>query len=107
MVNLPGLCGEIITQLLCDAGDIDVVGSVSDVELLPAVGNELQPEVVLVGLDQAGFPSSCAAWFDSRPDVRMIAIAPDGRHLSELRAPSGGVSPEGLVRAILGSARSE
>jgi DNA-binding NarL/FixJ family response regulator len=105
LAGLPRILREIVEHALAEAQDIEVVGTV---EALGAVnGNlaQLQPDVLIVGLDDESDATRLDRFLYEMPRLTCLAIAGDARRafLYELQPrakPLGDVSPGGLVRAI-------
>lgn len=102
---MPGLLGEIITQVVAGESDMEVVGDLAEYsELLPAA-RETKADAVIIGLRNGELPDECVGLLDEHPRVVLVGVHGDGRHafvhaLRPERVPIGDVSPATLVEAL-------
>lgn len=105
MVKVPGILGEIITEVVADEPDMEIVGAVTDYnELLPAA-RATSADAVIIGLEDGELPDICEKLLDERPRVVLLGVHGDGRHafvyaLRPGRVAIGDVSPADLVDGI-------
>jgi hypothetical protein len=100
---------DLVTRLLTDCVDIEVVAAERDTPLTRAV-DEAGAAFVIVGNGDAELGKACTTLLDERPHVRALAIVDEGRNgfLFEMRPhriPLGELSPEALVSAMRTTAR--
>ena len=78
--ELPSSLQSAITQVIQSHVDVEVVGVVTQpTELLLAAG-PLHADVVLLEMVDGGLPGVASHLLDQYPDIKVMAIAPDGSH---------------------------
>jgi hypothetical protein len=82
------MLSDIITDVVARQPDMEVVGRLEDRVVLPSAADELQADVVILGLPDADLPDGCVRLLDPHPHVR---VAGDGRF-------SGSVARSGSAR---------
>ena len=105
------MLSDIIADVVSVQPDMQIVGTVEQHGAMVAAARSARPDVVVIGLEDSELPETCGPLFEAFPRIRVLGVASDGRGASlyELRPRKtslGEVSPEGLVQAIRGSARS-
>jgi DNA-binding NarL/FixJ family response regulator len=110
LVKVPGILGEIITEVVTDEPDMEVVGAVAGYsDLLPAT-RATSADTVIIGLDDGELPDVCEELLDERPRIALLGVHSDGRNafvyaLRPRRVPIGDVSPADLVDVIRSASR--
>jgi hypothetical protein len=111
LVRVPGILGEIITNIVADEPDMEIVGDIGEYdELLPAT-RTTSADAVIIGLDDGELPDVCQELLDERPRVTLVGVHGGGRHaftyaLRAQRVPIGEVSPPDLVEGIRNASRA-
>jgi hypothetical protein len=109
VANRPRMMRELITTIISDSSDIEVVGEVQDeADILEAV-ETTHPDFLIVASDQAGQPPSiCASILETNTQIKILVIAPSLNsgavywatpfiHSNKIEA-----SEEGLLRTLRG-----
>jgi DNA-binding NarL/FixJ family response regulator len=80
VANRPRLIRELMLATISDQSDIEVVGEIQqDSELEHAV-EETGPDVLIVALERTNrLPEVCTSILRNHPQLRVIAIASDGK----------------------------
>jgi chemotaxis response regulator CheB len=111
VVKVPGILGEIITSIVANEPDMEIVGDVADYRELLPMTRTTSADAVIIGLENGELPGVCEELLDERPRVTLLGVHGDGRHafvyaLRPERVPIGDVSPAGLVEAIRSASRA-
>ncbi len=101
---LPGMLGQIVTEILREQPDMELVDEVPDAALSQAV-DRTGAQFVLVGVDDGCEAERLRPMLDRHPRLKVLAVEDDGRRgfLYELRPrrrPLGEMSPPRLVEAL-------
>ncbi len=101
---LPGMLGQIVTEILREQPDMELVDEVPDAALSQAVDRS-GAQFVLVGVDAGCEAARLRPMLDRHPRLKVLAVEDDGRRgfLYELRPrrrPLGEMSPPRLVEAL-------
>ena len=105
IADLPVMLRDIVGRLISAADDMEVAGyGLKDRDLVESVVSS-EADVVVLGCADARLSDSGARLLDSRPCLKVVAIAGDGKRASlyELRPHRraiGEVSPESLIERI-------
>lgn len=79
VANRPKLVRELVTATISDQPDIEVAGEVAQDETLKSAVETQEPDVLIVALEpHQDLPRAYQAILRQRPQLRMIAIAPEG-----------------------------
>ncbi|MEK7406328.1 MAG: hypothetical protein AAB225_14600 [Acidobacteriota bacterium] len=75
----PRLMRDLVTALVAEQSDLEVVGELYDEKDLVAAVEALAPDVLVVGLDESNQISpACALLLARRPHLKIVGLA-DGR----------------------------
>jgi len=67
---------ELVMATISDQSDIEVVGVVEDEASIPKTVEQLQPDVLIIGLDRPeDRPHICDVLLDRFPHLRILALA--------------------------------
>jgi chemotaxis response regulator CheB len=79
VANQPRLMRELIVATMSDQPDIEVVAEVQEESDIPSVVEKTTPEFLIIALDsQSARPSMCDALLRRYPNMKILALAPDG-----------------------------
>ena len=91
VANQPRLVRELVLAVLRDAPQVEVVGEVEDYESIRGIVQEVQPDFLLLTLEEhSDRPNAYDAILETAPTLKILAIAPD-RDESVLLWKQGGV----------------
>jgi hypothetical protein len=111
IIGMPRILRTVITSILMDQPDIEVVGELPEDADLAAV-EALGATLFTVGLGRTGeLPAAAEHLLADHAAVRMLGLSREGRlgylyTLQPHREPVGEVSPETLLAAIRSAVRS-
>src|SRR3974377_1734880 len=78
VANRPRLMRELVLATIADQPDIEVVGEVFEESRLTEVVEEVQPDALIVTLDDAEKHSAlCGFLLGRHPKMRILALAPE------------------------------
>ena len=112
LTGLPDAVADALELSLEPQSDMEVIGHFSDpIEVLLAATQD-GADVVILGLEHDELPGIASHMLSERPQLRILAVSPDGRRafvykLSPQVVPLGELSPEGLVEAIRAVVRTD
>ncbi len=110
VANRPRLMRELVLATISDQPDIEIVGEASDEAAILDSIEHLQPDFLVVSLDETDErPAICDFVLERFPGLKVLAIAPDRNstifywasfdiHSNRVQA-----SEEGVLKAIRGS----
>jgi DNA-binding NarL/FixJ family response regulator len=79
LANQPRLLRSLLRRVLRNAGDIDVVGEVTDLESLPPEVEQTDAQWVIVSLWRNGdFPDALRSLMVEHPALCLMGLAADG-----------------------------
>lgn len=104
LTNLPRMLQDVLERVLADQDDMELVGYVADPIEVLLIATAREIEVVILGVED-GLPGVASHLLEERPQLKILAVSPDGRraflyHLQPYMVPIGELSPDGLVDAI-------
>lgn len=107
VANRPRLMRDLLLATISDQPDIEVLGSVEDDSKLIAAIAELQPDFVIVALDEPRQrPAICDYLLTHYPRVKVVAVAPEEDDSvffwSDIRSAAVESSEEGILNVIRG-----
>ncbi|HEX4525383.1 MAG TPA: hypothetical protein VH108_01420 [Gaiellaceae bacterium] len=105
LVDLSRLVGEMVERALARTHDMRVVGRAASLEELHEIAQAMDPDVVIVGLQDVELLQACLDLLLERPRMKVLGIEEHaGRaQLYELRPEQveiGEVSPDEVVDTI-------
>ena len=78
VANRPRLSRELLLATISAQPDIEIVGEIQQESEIASALERLQPEFLIVALQEPDrLPDVCHSILQSRPQVKVIAIAPD------------------------------
>jgi len=79
VANRPRLMRDLVTALVAEPHDLEVVGEIYDERDLVAAVEALAPDVLVVGLDESDQLSpACTALLARRPHLKIVGLAAGG-----------------------------
>ena len=79
VANKPRLMRELIMATMSDQPDIEIVAEVQEECDIPSVVEKTMPEFLIIALDSPTVrPSICDALLRQYPNMKILALAPDG-----------------------------
>jgi DNA-binding NarL/FixJ family response regulator len=95
----------LVTEILSESPDIEVVGELASEDELEAVASRTAAEFVIVGLGDGDLPKAYLKALEARPRLRVLSLVGDARRaylwqLRPERVPLGEVSPERLLTVL-------
>ena len=107
VAGMPRMLADIVRTIVASQDDLEFAGEADGIAGIARAAKGAEPDVVILGgarsVSKAEYDSLLYTW----PRVRIVAIAPDGRHAAfhELRphvTQLGEVSPATLIAALRG-----
>jgi len=78
VANRPRLMREIVLATIADQPDIEVVGNIQQIENLTEIVEQVQPDVLIVALDDPdNRTGECGFLLGRYPHMRIVALAPE------------------------------
>lgn len=78
IANRPRLMRELLTAVISDQPDIEVVGEVADGSDLTETVEQVQPDVLILGMDEPEKRmGQCGFLLGRYPQMRILALAPE------------------------------
>jgi len=78
VANRPRLMRELVLATIADQPDIEVVGEVVEESQLPAIVEEVQPDALILALDNLEQHSALCGFLLGRcPQMKILALAPE------------------------------
>lgn len=78
VANRPRLMREMVLATIADQPDIEIVGDVEQILNLPELVEQVQPDVLIVALDNPEKGSGeCGFLLGRYPHMRILALAPE------------------------------
>ena len=78
VANRPRLMREIVLATIADQPDIEIVGDIQQIENLTEIVEQVQPDVLIVALDdQDNHAGECGFLLGRYPHMRIVALAPE------------------------------
>lgn len=78
VANRPRLMRELVMATISDQPDIEVVGEVADESELAEVVEQVQPEVLILAIDESDKSMGrCGFLLGRYPQMRILALAPE------------------------------
>jgi AmiR/NasT family two-component response regulator len=78
VANRPRLMREMVLATIADQPDIEIVGDVETVTNLTELVEQVQPDVLIVSLeDHEARPGECGFLLGRYPRMRILALAPE------------------------------
>jgi DNA-binding NarL/FixJ family response regulator len=110
--GLPVAVADALERILRRQSDMEVIGHVDDPIEVLLTATTARADVAILELHDDELPGIASHLLSERPQLRILAVSPDGRRafLCELRpqvVPLGELSPEGLADAIRTAVHSE
>ena len=107
VANRPRLMRDLVLATISEQPDIEVLGTVDDDSKLIAVVSELQPDFVIVALDDPQRrPAICDQLLAHYPRVKVLAVAAEQDNSvffwSDIRSAAIESSEEGILNVIRG-----
>lgn len=107
VANQPRLMRDLVVATISEQSDIEVLGTVDDDSRLITAVSELQPDVVIVTLeDPHRRPAICDYLLVHYPRVKVLAVAPENDESvffwSDIRSAAVESSEEGILNVIRG-----
>jgi AmiR/NasT family two-component response regulator len=107
VANRPRLMREIVLATITDQPDIEIVGDVEQTANLTEIVEQVQPDVLIVALDnQEGRTGECGFLLGRYPRMKILALAPE-RNLGtlywaivDIRTKPVESSEAGVLRAL-------
>jgi DNA-binding NarL/FixJ family response regulator len=79
VANRPRLMRELMVSTLTDQPDVEVVAEIQDESEIPSVVQKTTPEFLIIALDLPNQrPSLCDALLHQYPNMKILAVAPEG-----------------------------
>jgi len=111
VANQPRLMRELVLETISDHPEIEVMGEIQDDSKIAEVVEELQPDCVVIGLDQSDSrPSLCDLLLERHPHLKILALAAE-RNSSifywatlSIRSNRVETSERGILNALRGMA---
>lgn len=76
VANQPRLMRELVLETISDHPEIEVMGEIQDDSKIAEVVEELQPDCVVIGLDQSDTrPGLCDLLLERHPHLKILALA--------------------------------
>jgi DNA-binding NarL/FixJ family response regulator len=109
--NMSRLLADMVRQGLTADHEIDLVAELTDADALQADLNRDSVNVLILGIEEGGFPAAYATLMAARPGLRVLGLSTDARqtYAYELRphcTPLGEASPTTLAAAVRAVARA-
>lgn len=107
VANSPRLMRDLVVATISEQSDIEVLGTVEDESRLISAVSELQPDVVIVTLNEPDQrPAICDYLLVHYPRVKVLAVAPENDDSvffwSDIRSAAVESSEEGILNVIRG-----
>jgi chemotaxis response regulator CheB len=78
VANRPRLMREIVVATIADQPDIEIVGDIQQIENLTEIVEQVQPDVLIVALDdQENRTGECGFLLGRHPRMKIVALAPE------------------------------
>ena len=78
VANRPRLMREIVLATIADQPDIEIVGDIQQIENLTEIVEQVQPDVLIVALDdQDNRTGECGFLLGRYPHMKIVALAPE------------------------------
>jgi len=77
VANRPRLMRELVLATISDKPDIEVVGEVADPSTLTEVVEQVQPDVLILAIDEEQKRGLCGFLLGRYPQMRILALAPE------------------------------
>lgn len=111
VANRPRLMRDLVLATISEQPDIEVLGTVDDDSKLISAVTELQPDFVIIALDDPRQrPAICDYLLVHYPRVKILAVAPEEDDSvffwSDIRSASVESSEEGILSVIRGKTKS-
>lgn len=107
VANRPRLMRDLVLATISEQPDIEVLGTVDDESALVAAVKELEPDLIIVALDNPQQrPAICDYLLIHHPLVKVLAVAGDQDDSvffwSDIRSAAVESSEEGILNVIRG-----
>ena len=107
VANRPRLMRDLVLATISEQPDIEVLGTVDDESMLVAAVKDLQPDLVIVALENPQQrPAICDYLLIHHPLVKVLAVAGDQDDSvffwSDIRSAAVESSEEGILNVIRG-----
>jgi len=76
---LPESLRDALVEVISQESDIELLGVCDGTSLLLSMAGELRADVVVLGAADGGLPGVATHLVDQYPDIRVVAVAPEGR----------------------------
>ncbi|MGH9734830.1 MAG: hypothetical protein ACRD8A_09605 [Candidatus Acidiferrales bacterium] len=113
VANKPRLMQDLVLATISGQPDIEIVGQIQDEAQLVSAVEKTRPDFLIVALEKSDrLPRACRAALESRPQMRIIAIAPNRNstifYWASLNIRSNRIesSEESVLSALRGDARN-
>lgn len=107
VANHPRLIRELVMATISDQPDIEIVDEIDQESEIEDRVEKTRPDFLIVALDKSNqLPAICLPLLQKHPQLRVIAVAPDGNSLmfywASLRIRSNPIeaSEEGVLSAL-------
>lgn len=77
VANRPRLMREMVITTIADQPDIEIVGDVEPASNLADLVDQMQPDVLIVALDEQKRSEECGFLLGRYPRMRILALAPE------------------------------
>ncbi len=111
VANRPRLMQDMVLATISEQPDIEVVGTVDDDANLASAVAELQPDFVVIALDNPALrPAICDYLLAHFPRVKVLAVAAEQDDSvffwSDIRSTAVECSEEGILSVLRGSSKT-
>jgi AmiR/NasT family two-component response regulator len=107
VANQPRLMRELVMATIADQPDIEVVGELTEETNLVEVVEQVQPEVLILAMNESGKSlSQCGFLLGRYPQMRILALAPEQNRgifcwaIVDIRTKSLESSEAGILNAV-------
>ncbi len=77
VANHPRLMRELVLATIADQPDIEVVGEVRNEGDLADIVEQVQPDVLIIAMDEENKLSQCGFLLGRHPGMKILALAPE------------------------------
>jgi DNA-binding NarL/FixJ family response regulator len=111
LVGIGGILGEIISEIVAQQPDMEIVGQLADDRELVAATRSTRCDAVILGLaEEEELPAACLELLEEHPGITILTVLMNGSQafvyrLKPERVSVGDLSTATLADAIRGAAR--
>jgi AmiR/NasT family two-component response regulator len=109
VANRPRLMRELVLETISGQPDIEIVGEVTDSADIERMVAKLEPDFVIIALDEADLrPAICDGLLAHSPGTKILALAPERNRglffwtVVDIRSARVESSEEGILNALRG-----